>query len=74
MLRLQSITKRNQRQINYPSTYLEYKTMILGYMTAGKTLSDYTDLFSPSYNKKNGKIIYKYLKDKYNKRKHKPGL
>ena len=41
-------------------------------MTAGKT--DYTDLFSPSNYKKNGKIIYKYLKDKYNKRKHKPGL
>ena len=26
---------------------------------------DYTNLFSPNDYKKNGKIIYKYLKDKY---------
>ena len=34
------------------------------YMLAGKTLLDYTNLFSPNDYKKNGKIIYKYFKDK----------
>ena len=36
-------------------------------MLAGKTLLDYTNLFSPNDYKKNNKIIYKYLKDKYDK-------
>ena len=31
-------------------------------------LSDYTNLFSLSYYKKNGKIICKYFKDKYGRR------
>ena len=31
-------------------------------MLAGKTLLDYTHLFSLNYCKKNGKIIYKFLK------------
>ena len=35
------------------------------YMLAGKPLLDYTNLFSPNDYKKNEKIIYKYLKDKY---------
>ena len=35
------------------------------YMLAGKTLLDYTNLFSPNDYKKNDKIIYKYFKDKY---------
>ena len=35
------------------------------YMLAGKTLLDYTNLFSPNDYKKNDKIIYKYLKDEY---------
>ena len=35
------------------------------YMLAGKTLLDYTNLFSPNAYKKNDKIIYKYFKDKY---------
>ena len=35
------------------------------YMLAGKTLLDYTNLFSPNDYKKNNKIIYKYSKDKY---------
>ena len=32
------------------------------YMIAGKTLLNYTNLFSPNYYKKNDKIIYKYFK------------
>ena len=34
-------------------------------MLAGKTLLNYTNLFSPNDNKKLGKIIYKYFEDKY---------
>ena len=37
------------------------------YMLAGKTLLDYTNLFSANDYEKNGKIIYKYLKDKYDR-------
>ena len=35
--------------------------------TAGKTLLDYTNLFSPNDHEKNDKIIHKYFKDKYDK-------
>ena len=35
------------------------------HMIAGKTLLDYTNLFSPNGYKKNDKIIYNYFKDKY---------
>ena len=35
------------------------------HMLAGKTLLEYTNLFSPKDYKKNYKIIYKYFKDKY---------
>ena len=35
------------------------------YMLAGKTWLDYTNLSSPNDYKRNGKIIYKYFKDKY---------
>ena len=34
-------------------------------MLEGKMLLDYTNLFSPNNYKKNDRIIYKYLKDKY---------
>ena len=34
-------------------------------MLAGKSLLDYTNLFSPNDDKKNDKIIYKYFKAKY---------
>ena len=34
-------------------------------MFAGRTLLDYTNLFSLNDYKKNDKIIYKYFKDKY---------
>ena len=40
-------------------------------MIAGKSLLDYTNLFSPNDSKKNGKIICKYFKDKYGKRERK---
>ena len=41
-------------------------------MIAGKTLLDYTNLFSPDDYQKNDRIIYKYLKVRYVKRKRKP--
>ena len=37
-------------------------------MLAGKTLLDYTNLFSPNDYTKNDKIIYKYFKDNYGRR------
>ena len=39
-----------------------YNIAFIRCMLAGKTLLDYTNLFSP--NGQNGKIIYKYFKDK----------
>ena len=42
-----------------------YCIAFIEYMLAGKTLLDYTNLFSPNNYKKNDKIIYKYFKDKY---------
>ena len=51
-----------------------YCIALIEYMIAGKTLLDYTNSFSPNYYKKNDKIIYKYFKDTYGKRKHKPWL
>ena len=42
-----------------------YCIAFVEYMLAGKTFLDYTNLFSPNDYKKNNKIIYKYLKDKY---------
>ena len=38
------------------------------YMLAGKTLLDYTNLLSRNDYKKNEKIIYKYFKNKYDRR------
>ena len=45
-----------------------YCIAFIEYMLAGKTLLDYTNLFSPNDYKKNDKIIYKYFKDKYGRR------
>ena len=42
-----------------------YCITFIEYILAGKTLSDYTNLFSPKDYKKNDKIIYKYFKNKY---------
>ena len=41
-------------------------------MLETKHLLDYTNLFSPNNYKKNDKVIYKYFKDKYSKRKRRP--
>ena len=45
-----------------------YYIAFIEYMFAGKTLLEYTDLFSVSDYKKNSKIIYKYFKDKHDGR------
>ena len=45
-----------------------YYIAFMEYRFAGKTLLEYTDLFSVSDYKKNYKIIYKYFKDKYDGR------
>ena len=55
-------------------TYGFYCIAIIEHMIAEKTLSDYTNLFSPNGYKKNDKIKYKYFKDIYDKGKHKPWL
>ena len=49
-----------------------YCIALIGYMISGKNLSDFTDLFRPNDYRKNYKIIYKYFKDKYGKRKCRP--
>ena len=41
-------------------------------MIVGKNLLDFTSLFSLNDYQKNEKIIYKYIKDKYSKRKRRP--
>ena len=46
-----------------------YCIAFIEYMIAGKTLLNYTNLFSPNDYKKNDKIIRNYFKDKYSKRK-----
>ena len=45
-----------------------YCIAFIEYMLAGKTLLDYTNLFSPNDYKKNDKIIYNYFKNKYGRR------
>ena len=45
-----------------------YCISFIEYIYAGKTLLDYTNLFSPNDYKKNDKIIYKYFKNKYRRR------
>ena len=42
-----------------------YYIAFIEYMLAGKTLLDYTNMFSPNDYKKNGKLIYKYFKVKW---------
>ena len=51
-----------------------YCIPFIEYMFAGKTLLDYTNLFSPNDYQINDKIMYKYFKGKYDKRKCKPRL
>ena len=45
-----------------------YCIAFIEYILERKTLLDYTNLFSPNDYKKNGKIKYKYFKDKYRRR------
>ena len=45
-----------------------YCIAFIEYMLAGKTLLDYTNLFSPNGYNRNDKIIYKYFKIKYGRR------
>ena len=47
-----------------------YCIAFMEYTIAWQILLDYTNLYSNDYQK-NVKIIYKYFKDKYGKRKHK---
>ena len=42
-----------------------YCIALIDYMLAAKNVLDYTNFFFPNENKKNGKIILKYFKDKY---------
>ena len=42
-----------------------YCITFIEHVLAGKTLLDYTNLFSPNDYKDNDNIIYKYFKDKY---------
>ena len=51
-----------------------YCIAFVEYVVTGGTSSDYTDLFFSIYYKKIEKIIYKYLKDRFDKRKRKPWL
>ena len=44
-----------------------YCSIFIEYMIAEKTLLSYTNLFSSNDYEKNDKIIYKYLKEKYDK-------
>ena len=46
-----------------------YRIASIEYEFAGKTLLDSTNLFSPNDYKKNDKIIYRYFKDKYGRRR-----
>ena len=40
----------------------------IAYIVAAKSLLDYINLFSPNDYRKNDKIVYKYVKDKYGRR------
>ena len=65
-IRDKSITHSIFRIQDNESIMCEFYCMaFIEYMLAGKTLLDYTNLFSPNDYKKNDKIIYKYFKDKY---------
>ena len=55
-------------QDNQPIMSGFYCIAFIEYMLAGKTLLDYTNLFSPNDYNRNDKIIYKYFKIKYGRR------
>ena len=45
-----------------------YCITFIEYMLPGETLLDYINLFYPNDKEKNDKIIYRYFKDKYDRR------
>ena len=51
-----------------------YCIAFIKYMIAVKMFLDCTNLFFPNDYQKNGKIIRKYFKDKYDKSKSKPRI
>ena len=53
---------------------LNFIVSLYKYRITGKTLLDYTNLFLNNDYRKNAKIIHKYIKDKYGKRKCKPWI
>ena len=55
-------------QDNESIMYGFYCIAFTEYVLAGKSLLEYTNLFSPNDYKKNDKTIYKYFKDKYGRR------
>ena len=50
----------------------EFYCKTIEYTIAGTKLLDYNYLFFPNVYQGDEKIIYKYFKDKYGKRKRKP--
>ena len=69
LIRGKSVTHKIFRIQDNESIMCEfYCIAFIKYMLAGKTLLDYTNLFSPNDYKKNDKIIYKYFKDIYCRR------
>ena len=49
-----------------------YCITFVEYMIARKTLIDYTNVFFFFIYQKNEKTLYKYFKDRYDRRKRKP--
>ena len=58
-------------QDDYSITCGFYFVAFIEYMFVGKTLLDYANLFCPNNYKKIDNIIYKYLKNRYDKRRRK---
>ena len=58
------------KSITHNMFRIQYNESIasIEYMLTGKTLLDYTNLFSTNDNKKNYKIIHPYFKEKYDRR------
>ena len=68
-IRDKSITHNTLRiQDNESIMCIFYCITFIEYMLAGKTLLDYINFFSLNDYKKNGKIIHKCYKDKYDRR------
>ena len=69
-IRDKSVTQNIFRiQDNESIMYAFFCIAFIEYMLAEETVLEYTNLFSSNYYKKNVKIMYKYFKDKYGRRK-----